>query len=65
MRFAINATHPPGNRVMSIEISCAECETGQYEQIDLERNYRIVASHYMAHGGDGFTMIADNKENYV
>lgn len=65
MRFAINVTHPPGHRVISIEILCTGCETELFESIDLERTYRIALSHYMADGHDGFTMITNNKENHV
>lgn len=60
----VNATQPKGNRVVSIEIRCDECSPVEYKPIDLEQTYRVIATDFVAGGGDGYTMFADNLENH-
>lgn len=56
---------PPGNRVVSVEVRCTECSVPDYEPLDIEKTYRIVAPSFIVGGGDGYTMIADNVQNLV
>lgn len=48
-----------GSRVRSVMIRCSECKLPSYEPIDLEKNYTIMISKYMAFGGDQYKMIKD------
>lgn len=59
----VNATKPKNSRVESIEILCEECTPAQYEAIDLDRSYRVVANDFLLRGGNGYTIFAENAQN--
>lgn len=63
MRVVVNATQPKGNRVISIEIPCADCSPVEYKPIDLNQTYRVVATDFVSGGGDGYTMLSDHLQN--
>lgn len=64
MKIVVNATKPVGNRLISIHTICDKCTPVQYMPIDLERNYRIVTTDYLANGGNGFKILETHKQNY-
>lgn len=65
MRIEVNTTQPEGSRIKSIDILCEECSPVQYAPIDINKSYRVIANNFLSGGGDGHTIISDNKQNYV
>ncbi|KAJ8023884.1 5'-nucleotidase [Holothuria leucospilota] len=59
-----NVNRPVGDRVVSVEVRCTECSVPDYEPLELDKTYRIVSTPFVATGGDGYTVIADNLKNY-
>lgn len=55
------------NRVQSIHVLCRVCvdETPRYEPINDEAYYRVVVAEFLSGGGDGFTMIRDNRRDII
>ena len=60
-----NVTQPKGHRVVAVEVLCQECTPVEYKPIDLEQTYRVVATDFLAGGGNGYAMLADNLQNYA
>ncbi|XP_076021623.1 snake venom 5'-nucleotidase-like [Genypterus blacodes] len=54
-------SRPVGQRVASISLLCTECRMPKYEPLDLEKTYTVVMPSYIVSGGDGFTVIRDEK----
>lgn len=65
MQLVINATQAEGQRVVSIDILCRECTPPQYQPIDIDRMYRIVATNFLANGGNGYKMFEKHRQNYA
>ncbi|XP_037607303.1 5'-nucleotidase [Sebastes umbrosus] len=63
-RVEFDLSKPVGNRVKSLLILCTECRVPRYEPVQEEMVYRVVLSSYMVNGGDGFSMIANEKLKY-
>ncbi|WP_087974200.1 bifunctional metallophosphatase/5'-nucleotidase [Oceanobacillus rekensis] len=53
IQYSYNPSLPVGARVQSITIN--------NEPIDLEKDYLVAMPNYIAGGGDGYTMFADNE----
>ncbi|XP_040921150.1 5'-nucleotidase [Toxotes jaculatrix] len=54
-------TKPPGHRVKSLSILCTKCRVPHYEPVQDEEVYKVVLPSYLVKGGDGFSMIKDEK----
>ncbi|KAK2855849.1 hypothetical protein Q5P01_004584 [Channa striata] len=52
---------PPGHRVLSLSILCTKCRVPRYEPVQDTKLYKVVLPSYMVDGGDGFSMIRDEK----
>ncbi|XP_055326816.1 apyrase-like isoform X2 [Sitodiplosis mosellana] len=65
LRLVVNATQPKGHRVVAIEILCEECTPVEYKPIDLNQTYRVVATDFLANGGNGYTMFSEHMQNYA
>nr|XP_034827690.1 apyrase-like [Maniola hyperantus] len=63
MRVVYNASAPIGSRVVSAGVRCVNCTVPRYEPLDTEATYRVVSQDYIAEGGGGFTMLANNREH--
>ncbi|XP_021430396.1 snake venom 5'-nucleotidase [Oncorhynchus mykiss] len=50
-----------GDRVTSLSLRCSQCRVPRYESLDPDRLYKLVLPSYIADGGDGFTMIKEEK----
>lgn len=50
-----------GDRVTSLSLRCSRCRVPRYESLDPDRLYKLVLPSYIADGGDGFTMIKEEK----
>lgn len=56
-------SQPEGERAQSIKIRCNQCEVPVYEDLDVNRTYRIITPSFITGGGDGFTALSDNLKN--
>ncbi|XP_029900236.1 5'-nucleotidase [Myripristis murdjan] len=54
-------SRPVGQRVVSITLLCTQCRVPKYEPLDLGRMYTVVMPSYIIAGGDGYTMIKEEK----
>ncbi|KAK3522692.1 hypothetical protein QTP86_029695 [Hemibagrus guttatus] len=52
---------PPGERVIKASVLCTECRVPHYEPVDPKKVYRVVMPSYLVDGGDGFSMIKEEK----
>lgn len=64
MQIDVNVTQPVGKRIISIRIRCEECSPAEYKPIDLNRFYRVVATDFLAKGGNGYSIFAMHSRNY-
>lgn len=55
VRYDLNRN--PNNRIVFLEVLCADCDIPVYEQVDDNKNYNIIVSTFMKNGGDGFSML--------
>lgn len=53
----------PGSRVQSILVRCNECLIPTYEELDLDKTYRLILPSFLTGGGDGLVMISNNLKN--
>lgn len=53
LKVVIDLARPSGQRVRSIEARCGDCTVPVYQKLDLNANYTIIMSQYLAMGGDG------------
>ncbi|KAJ8967992.1 hypothetical protein NQ314_002526 [Rhamnusium bicolor] len=63
IKVVLNLTRPEGDKVQSVKVRCQACLIPVYEDLDLDKMYRIVIPSFVVSGGDGFTMISDNIKN--
>lgn len=54
MRVAYDVGRQPGDRVVKLEILCTACRVPVFEEVNLDRWYRIGAVSYIVNGGDNF-----------
>ncbi|XP_062324812.1 5'-nucleotidase-like isoform X2 [Osmerus eperlanus] len=54
-------SQPSGDRVTSLSLRCTQCRVPTYEPLDLNRDYKLVMPSYIVDGGDGFSMIKEEK----
>lgn len=53
LKVVIDLAQPSGQRVRSIEARCGDCTVPIYKKLDLNANYTVIMSQYLANGGDG------------
>ncbi|KAJ8023878.1 5'-nucleotidase [Holothuria leucospilota] len=58
-------TKPAGSRVLSVEVKCSNCSVPDYEPLQVNKVYKIIIPTYLAGGGDGYTMISENKKSHI
>uniref|UniRef100_A0A8C2J1W7 5'-nucleotidase n=1 Tax=Cyprinus carpio TaxID=7962 RepID=A0A8C2J1W7_CYPCA len=51
----------PGNRVKSVNMLCTECRVPRYEPLNPKKVYKVVLPSYLVDGGDGYSMIKEQK----
>ncbi|XP_056336918.1 5'-nucleotidase [Danio aesculapii] len=51
----------PGSRVKSVNVLCTQCRVPHYEPLSPNKVYKVVLPSYLVDGGDGFTMIKEQK----
>ena len=57
----IDLSKSPNNRVKSINILCTGCRVPRYEPLEDDAAYKVVMPSYLVDGGDGYTMIKEEK----
>ncbi|XP_066533983.1 5'-nucleotidase [Hoplias malabaricus] len=55
---------PSGKRVKKASILCTECRVPLYEPVVPSKVYKVVMPSYLVDGGDGFSMIKQEKLKY-
>ncbi|KAJ8919180.1 hypothetical protein NQ315_012167 [Exocentrus adspersus] len=63
IQVVMNLTRPQGERVQSVKVRCQACTVPIYEDLDLNKMYRIVVPSFIVSGGDGYTILSDNIQN--
>ncbi|CAG9568171.1 unnamed protein product [Danaus chrysippus] len=63
MRVIFDGARPVNNRVVNATIRCNYCDIPRYEPLDLNKYYKIVSQSFIGGGGDGFSMISNNRQN--
>ena len=61
LRVVYNLVRPVGSRVSSLQILCSNCSVPVMEPVRDELWYRVAMPDFLADGGDGFTMLRDEK----
>ncbi|CRK87057.1 CLUMA_CG000820, isoform A [Clunio marinus] len=65
LKVVYNMANEANNRIVSLDVLCRVCDVPRYEPIDDEKFYRLAMPDFLAGGGDGFTMIGENKRNTI
>jgi len=60
LRIIYNLKSEPGQRIVSLKARCANCSVPQYEEVQLDQDYRLVVMEYLANGKNGFTLISNH-----
>ena len=61
LRVTYDLGRPVGRRVRRLEILCSNCSVPQLEPVLDDQPYRVVVPRFIVGGGDGFTMLRDEK----
>ena len=49
--------------MQSVKVRCNECKLPVYEDLDVNKTYRLIVPSFLEDGGDGFVIIRDNLKN--
>lgn len=55
---------PVGSRVVRLQARCQECRIPELQDVKDDLIYRIAMASFLANGGDGYSVIRDNKINH-
>lgn len=55
---------PSGSRVVRLQARCQQCRVPELADVRDEEVYRIAMPSFLAMGGDGYSVIRDNKINH-
>ncbi|XP_055386742.1 apyrase isoform X2 [Condylostylus longicornis] len=61
MKIVYDLNKPDDQRVQSVLIRCWECQIPRYNKLEEDETYRIITTSFVADGGDGYSMIKENK----
>ncbi|XP_066271352.1 snake venom 5'-nucleotidase-like [Branchiostoma lanceolatum] len=62
LRVTYDEVQPVGQRVVKMEARCSEdCLVPEFRPLNVSAVYRIIMPTFLADGGDGYTMVAENK----
>ncbi|XP_066153260.1 protein 5NUC-like isoform X2 [Euwallacea fornicatus] len=59
LKVTLNMSQPAYSRVHSLKVRCGTCEIPDYEPLDVNKNYTLVTSSFLADGGDGITTLKE------
>jgi len=57
IRYSFDPSLEPGSRIKSVEVMNAG---GEYEVVDVAKNYSVATNNFMRTGGDGYTLFESN-----
>lgn len=57
MRYTFDPSRPSGNRILTAEV---ENPDGSFTPIDPDQIYRVTTNDFLRHGGDGYSVFAEN-----
>lgn len=57
IKVVYNFKKPPGSRVISAYVRCAECQIPKYFKLNETKLYKIIIPSFLANGGDGYSML--------
>ncbi|KAJ8711860.1 hypothetical protein PYW08_008814 [Mythimna loreyi] len=60
-----NGSLPVNSRVLNVTVRCIECDVPRYEPLQLDKYYKVVSQSFLGGGGDGFSMISENRKNVL
>nr|XP_023023869.1 apyrase [Leptinotarsa decemlineata] len=63
LQVVYNLTRSLNDRVVSIKVRCNNCTVPVYEDLDMDKFYKIVIPSFLTGGGDGFKVLTDNLKN--
>ena len=55
---------PPGSRVVRLQTRCRACRVPVMEDVQDDTVYYIAMPAFLANGGDGYSVVSDNKINH-
>jgi len=61
VKIVYDLSQPENSRVKQIRVRCADCGVPKYAPLELDRIYDVVTHTYVSGGGDGYTMLRDEK----
>ncbi|KAJ8709302.1 hypothetical protein PYW07_009128 [Mythimna separata] len=65
LQATFNGSLPVNSRVLNVSVRCIECDVPRYEPLQLDKYYKVVSQNFLGGGGDGFSMISENRKNVV
>ncbi|KAI8122649.1 Apyrase [Lucilia cuprina] len=63
LKVIYNLWNPVNKRVLKVKVRCAHCKVPIYENLDINKVYRILTTRYVAGGGYGFSMFKQYGQN--
>ncbi|XP_060805981.1 apyrase [Amyelois transitella] len=63
LRPVFDGSRPLGDRVVDVSVRCIDCDVPRYEPLELDKYYKVVSQNFIGQGGDGFSMISENRRN--
>ncbi|XP_051954250.1 5'-nucleotidase [Xyrauchen texanus] len=60
-QLVYDLSKPTGKRVKSVNVLCNECRVPHYEPLNPKKVYKVVLPSYLVDGGDGYSMIKEQK----
>ncbi|XP_030032452.1 apyrase isoform X1 [Manduca sexta] len=63
LRSTFDGSLPVNRRVVNATVRCIECDIPKYQPLDVDKYYRVVSQSFIGGGGDGFSMISENRRN--
>lgn len=55
---------PPGSRVVRLQARCLECAVPGMTDVQADEVYKVAMPSFLANGGDGYSVIKENKINH-
>lgn len=63
LKVIYNLNNPVNHRVVNVKVRCADCKLPSYDNLDVDKVYRILATRYVANGGYGFSIFKEYGTN--
>lgn len=61
MRVVYDMTRAAGGRVVDVQMRCSKCRIPKFEPLNTTEVYQILMNNFMITGGDGYSMIPEEK----